>query len=266
MDKIHWEAIRTNPGIPCAVWWQTQEEYWCAVPLDFANQNTHIIVFRPGAKGRPPAIWIFQGQQAVGGTLVIDDRGVLQYTDELVGSRVKLINGILELDSLSGSFVIIDADGFLDLAEVESGGGALFVTDLATKNERPHLVGYDGFVRELEVGDNDDTLSDGTGGQVVNARMRSRPFIYRDPLRRKKPAIVRLSALPEDPEAEITVRLFGDGAQFQARTITVTRGDATEPKAGSGAHGPEARRARSRSRSSSRGGSGSRRLRLSHRC
>ena len=66
MNTIDWEAIRTTPGLPCALWWQIQEEYWCAVPTLGATQNTHIIVFRPAARGRPPAIWIFQGSASIG--------------------------------------------------------------------------------------------------------------------------------------------------------------------------------------------------------
>ena len=232
MDTLDYAGIASNPGLPCALWWQRREEYWLAVPSGSATQNTHIIVFRPpSAAGRPPAVWLFQAAVATGGTFLIDDEGILQVSEGSSGNRVRIINGILELDSLTGSFVEVDANGILELTGVDSGAGALFVGDRGASHERPHLVGYDGFVRELEVGDMDDVLEDGTGGEPIQAKVRSRPFIYGDPLRNKRPISVRLSALPEMPTQDVSVRLFGDGEQLQQRDVRIVRGSATRPRA-----------------------------------
>lgn len=230
MDTIDLPGIASNPGLPCALWWQRREEYWLAVPSGSAIQNTHIIVFRPPAANRPPAIWLFQGAEATGGTLLIDNDGILQYTSEVSGNRVRIINGILELDPLTGSFVTIDEDGILQVAGVDSGAGALFIGDRGTEHDRPHLVGYDGFVRELETGETDDVTSEGTGGTAILAKVRSRPFTYGDPLRNKRPVSVRVSALPQDPAVDVSVRLFGDGAQLQQRDVRLVRGSATRPR------------------------------------
>ena len=232
MDTIDWQLIRSQPGIPCALWWQTREEYWLSIPSGSTTVNTHIIVFRPPAEGRPPAIWLFQGQSSSvsAGTLYVDNDGVLQFTEQSTRSRVRIINGVLELDDLTGSYVKVDDDGLLQIAITETGAAALFVADLDTKHQRPFMIGYDGIVRELEVGGKDDVAYDGTGGEEVRASVRSRPFIYGDPLRNKKPRSVRLSAIPEEPSAEITVRLYGDGAPGQERTITIIKGSATRPR------------------------------------
>ena len=69
--------------------------------------------------------------------MLLDENGVLQFSDEPTFSRARLVDGILELDALTGSFFEIDADGILQLAEVESGAGAMFVGDQGTNLERP---------------------------------------------------------------------------------------------------------------------------------
>ena len=232
MDTLDLAGIRSNPGLPCAIWWQRAEEYWLAVPSANATQNTHIIVFRPPlGRQRPPALWLFpSAQTASGGTLFIDEDGILQFTESLTRSKVRIVNGILELDQTTGSFVKIDGEGLLQLAVIETSPVTLFVADKGAEHERPYSVGSDGFVRELEVGKLDDVAADGTGGDLVRATIRSRPFVHGDPLRRKKPAHVRLSAIGEEPTTQATVRLIGDGAQFQERTVTIPRGSATRPR------------------------------------
>ncbi|MCY3678750.1 MAG: hypothetical protein OXH66_14375 [Gemmatimonadetes bacterium] len=230
MDTIDYAGIASNPGLPCALWWQRREEYWLAVPSGSATENTHIICFRPGNANRPHAVWLFQSALVTGGTFEIDADGILQYRDDTTANRVRLINGVLELDPLTGTFVEIDEDGILQLASIGAGAGALFVADRGTAHERPHMVGYDGFVRELETGGMDDVLSDGSEGSAIEAKVRSRPFIYGDPLRNKRPVSVRLSALPESPTANVSVRLLGDGEQLSQRTVQIVRRASTRPR------------------------------------
>ena len=230
MNKINQRAIANNPGLPVATWWERLEEYWLAVPTGTATQNTSIIVFRPPAPGRPPAIWLFRQEDPTGHTLYIDGDGILQVQEDSTRFRVRLVDGVLELDPTIGQFVNIDANGILQIAGLDSGVSAFFVADQGTKTERPHMVGYDGIVRELEIGAKDDVLSDGTSGKDVRACARSRPFIFRDPLRTKKPRSVRLSIISEDAASEATVRVYGDGAELQSRDIDIRRGSATRPK------------------------------------
>ena len=85
-------------------------------------------------------------------------------------------------------------------------------------------------MRQLEIGELDDVESDGTGGHEIDARVRTRPFIFGDPLRNKKPVSVRLSSLPETVSANVSVRLYGDDKQFQQRDVIVVRGGANRPR------------------------------------
>ena len=64
----------------------------------------------------------------------------------------------------------------------------------------------------------------------IQAKVRSRPFIFGDPLRNKKPISVRISALPEETSSPVTLRLSGDGQQFQAREVTVSRFGSSRPR------------------------------------
>ena len=239
MDEINWDAVRTEEALPTAMWWQSAEEYWLAVPTGGSSLNTHVIVFRPPGANRPPALWIHQQAQEGGWTLAVDNRGILEVKQDAGHSRAVLRGGILELNNLVGSFVEIDENGILQLIVPRGGMADMFAADRGVNDaidpgehlrDKPHSIGYDGFVRHMETGHLDDVHSDGSQGQAIISRIRSRPFVYGDVTRYKAPASVRVSALPTGTTDDIQVRLFGDGRQLQERTAHIVRAGAQRPR------------------------------------
>ena len=231
MDAIGFEIIRETPGLPCGLWWERREEYWLAAPTVGVTQNTHIVVFRPPSLTRPPALWLYQGARATGGTMFVDEGGNLRFSELATFNRGRIIGGNLALDPLVGFFFELGRSGDLGQGNIPGGVAAMFTGDRATDTNRPHYLGFDGYVREMETGILDDVASDGTGGAQIDAKVRSRPMTFGDPLRNKAPLSVRVSALPEGTATEATVRLYGDGRQIQQRTARLVRGSATRPRA-----------------------------------
>ena len=231
MDDIGFAGIRDAPGLPCGLWWERREEYWLAAPTQGVVQNTHIVVFRPPSATRPPALWLYQGADAMGGTVFVNDQGNLEYSSLTTFNRGRVLNGNLALDPLVGTFFEIGAGGNVGQGNIPGGVAAMFVGDRSNDTNRPHYLGFDGYLRHMETGTLDDVASDGSGGAVIEAKVRSRPFIYGDPLRNKAPLSVRVSALPEGSTSHVNVRLFGDGRQIQQRMALLVRGSATRPRA-----------------------------------
>ena len=255
MDSLSWDRIRTETALPVAMWWQSKEEYWLSVPAGGANLNTHVIVFRPPARGRPAALWLHQEAQEDAKTLYVDNQGTLTMANDGSQQRLRLRRGVVQLDNLVGSYVSTDFVGSLEEAEAVAANpdvdetdhtlaelvpqgsiASIFpadiddVTDVEVLKDKPHMIGYDGIVRHMEVGDKDDVLKDGTGGKKILARVRSRPFVYGDVTRNKAPTSVRVSALPESDVAEVNIRLLGDGRQLQQRVARIERKAAQRPR------------------------------------
>ncbi len=192
IDELAWDAIADDPLLPCAIYYARRYEYWCAVPIVGAS-NTAIYVHRPpqseGNVHRPPANYVVRRGDLVKGQVgQIDADGYDAFGPRLDSPRTYTITGGYEelnaVDDLSGVYAAISDDGYLELANLVPIGQVLFTGDTVTDIAVPHEGTNDGFVAQMETGDKDGVNSDGTGGMAVKMRVRGRPFLHRDPLKR----------------------------------------------------------------------------------
>lgn len=86
--------------------------------------------------------------------------------------------------------------------------------------EQPWSGGYDGFVRELETGNVDDKLSDGSGGTAVTMTLRATPEIFGDIFTLKRGRTIIVHGV-SDSDATVTVKLVADGTVGTGRTATL---------------------------------------------
>lgn len=194
VDGLSWDNMVDNPEIPSAAWSAEFREYHCAVPAYGSNQNTNTIVFRlPSPGGNPMARYIFRAEDVVGEGLEVLD-GVLEL--KTGGQEAAIIGGVLELltPGSPGTPVAV-VDGVLELVVNNSIAATLYTADHAAEVKAKALWsgGSDGFARRMEFGNTDDALLGGTGGEVINAWIRSRPEDWEDQFRRKEFRSIRTS-------------------------------------------------------------------------
>jgi hypothetical protein len=98
----------------------------------------------------------------------------------------------------------------------------LFNADLDASNiiAGPCSIGYDGFVRRMEVGETDDATSAADDGQEILLTVRSKPFYFEDPIRRKRARTVRVVSEQSD-NAGLTVTVYADGQAQTAKSVAV---------------------------------------------
>ena len=220
-DSIAWDNVTDNPDIPAAIWYALQHEYHCSVPASGNNQNTHTVVIRPPSASRPLGIWINRAEEDDDQSFIITD-GVLELTTG--GREAAITGGVLELlDAGESGLAATLTDNVLELATNNFLPATLFIADHETENETAVLWsgGYDGFVRREDYGDKDDVLSDGTGGEDINAWIRTRPDAWDDQFRRKHIRSVR-TAVKAEAGGTLSVAPVVDGVVGTETDHTLT--------------------------------------------
>ena len=233
MSRIAWENIVATPGIPCALFYPARHEYWVAVPVG-GTQSNYIAVFNLISGGW--ARWTFG--ETSGDTLYVDDDGYLNYNDGADRSKANISGGYLGL-AAEGLWVSKDADGYLQLEVVASDVAALMIADHGDVNQAPVAGCFDGFVRYLDSGAQDNLDSNGANGEDISFTLRTRPLLFGDPFRRKRVRAVRVSAIAE-ASASVTVLTLPDGADGATHTLTIdgaTKGQPRQAKARTNARG-----------------------------
>ena len=228
MDGINWSALNGSPGIPAAMYWPQKHEYICAVPIA-TSQNDYIIGYRPPAAERPPALMLHQYIATDDDTIFIDTDGYLGHSTSGDRELGDTLYGYLGTTPTGGQYMKIATEGYLAFAAAQTGNPAsLFVADLsgAALVATPISCGYDGFVRQMEVGNTDNAAAGGIGGATINFKIITRPFLFNQPLRDKKARIVRVSS-QQSATSEIVVKVKADGTDKTSHTLSY--GIATKP-------------------------------------
>lgn len=78
---------------------------------------------------------------------------------------------------------------------------------------RPEAFAWDGFYRDIEIGDNDDADVDLSNGLPIELRARLQPFIFRSLPNRKRARQIRPNAETKQPEATVYVSAISDGKE-----------------------------------------------------
>jgi hypothetical protein len=216
LRDINWSDIEANEGIPTAYFYPAKLTYECELP-GVTTQNDQTFVYRIPSPDRPGAASIFDSASASGDTVSVVD-GFLTLGG---GDRLATRAGFLVVVTGSTPGVYADvSSGFLALATNDATSAATFTADRGSEAQAPVSVGYDGFVRALDTGSLDDLASDGTGGNAINDRLVSRPFVFGDPFRKKRGRTVRVIATADGPVTP-SVRVVADGADGTAHTVSI---------------------------------------------
>lgn len=223
---IGWGTILADGGVPCSVYDRQLHEYRLALPAG-AERNTIELVFNTQTRGLTLFGWATD--DPLTGTLDSDGYMVLD-TGAGFGLGVDYNSYLLLLSGgavgLSGS---IDSDGYLSLALVDYAPASYMTGDFAgVAMSAPISGGYDGFVRQLEVGETDDQTAAGVAGSAITALMVSRPFLFGAPFHRKNGRSVEVLAVTGN-SADVTVSLLGDGVEGPQHTLTLAASAGNTP-------------------------------------
>lgn len=227
-DEVGWENILASQGTPVALYYPRRREYWLGLP-GAGTQNSSTYVLNTAWA----AVTLDTVNTDTGFTVFTDDDGYLQYREDATGSQVKTdSDGYLEVASGSepGLFLEISADGYLETLSVDTVSAALFVADRDDEASVPIGVGYDGFVRYLDVGDKDDVLPDNTGGTGIGFRLRTRPLLFggQNAFHRKRGRVVDLLGV-SGGDTTATVLLLADGEEASSKSVTVRSSTGDQP-------------------------------------
>ena len=221
MDGINWSALNGSPGLPTALYWPQKHEYICAVPVA-TSINDYMIGYRPPSAERPPALMLHQYIATDDDTLFIDSgNGYLDHSSTGDKDQGDTVFGYLNTAPTGGQYMQITSDGHLDFATAQEGNPAtLFVADLsgAALVATPISCGYDGFVRQMETGDKDNSAAGGSGGAVINFKLVTRPFLFQQALRDKRARAIRVSS-QQRATSSVSVRVSADGADQTVHTL-----------------------------------------------
>lgn len=226
VERIAWDTIDSNPGLPCAVYWPLKREYQLALPLDGGTSNNARLVWRPPQEQNPVAM-LAQFTSTVlasdQGTLSLDGDNYLVLLTGEGGYDLNLdANGYLILDAAAGDKLGL-TNGYLTSFTPDYPIQVLFTADRGTEFSRPYAVGDDGFVRELEQGTSDDVLSNDTGGTPVNASVLFRPFTFGAEFYQKSARKLRVKG-QSDAGATATMVLYSNAAATSGATLTFPSG------------------------------------------
>lgn len=211
--EIAWSSIVANSGQPAAVYLPTVQEGWYTLSAA-GTQNDYLVCVNFGLSleegGYAATIWRYAAP--TGHTLYVDELGYLQYESSSARSLVRLEAGYQALadGSKAGVYVTIDEGGYLQTVTNPSDHATLFGADRGDENSAPMAGGYDGHLRQLDVGGKDDVLSSGSGGQTFAMLLLTRPFLFEDEYARKKASEIDVSAIA-DAGAVITAAVVADG-------------------------------------------------------
>lgn len=225
-SDISWSDIVSTPGMPVALFYPAEHEYWCAVPAA-GGTNNYTVVYNL----QTGATTLFRYRADSGGTLYIDTDGFLVYTAEGDRSLGRTEASFLTVadPSEAGYYVTLDADGFLAALTATHNHSILFSADTSDQNSAPISGGYDGFVRRLETGTVDNASSDGTGGSTIAYTTLSRPHLFGRRFNRKRARKAAVLVVSDDP-GTLTVSVVADGAEGQTHDETVAASLGGQPR------------------------------------
>lgn len=234
--------IRNTPGIPSACY-------------DAPNQNYQLLLSTVGTRADRILVgnllqrttyqrqgfraafgvdqWDTAGDSADAEFLFAADADGYE-TDSASGLRLRVNADGAEAFASSGVGgipIVEDADGYEDEDLNDIFPGTLFIGPSGETGTAVYSIGYDGFVRRHDGLSADDETSDGSGGSDITLRIVSRPFLFKDPRRRKRARVVHLAAI-QDEGATFTAGLRVDGEQTTARTIEIAATALDQPKRG----------------------------------
>ena len=84
----------------------------------------------------------------------------------------------------------------------------------------PISCGFDGFVRQLETGNTDNSTPLLDDGEAIAFALITRPFLFQQPMRQKKARSIRVSTQQND-EHTMTVRVKADGVEKSLHAVTL---------------------------------------------
>jgi hypothetical protein len=226
LQSINWTFIAANPGVPCATYDTVEQNYFLALSTTGIRNNRVLVINmlqqvqwqRPGPRSAS-SVDRFPGT-----------------ADDILLSGAS--DGYLDAGT-SGVDAVSDAAGYLSLASASGGGDSiasvagylstvtndalpatLFVAPGTARPSMVYSLGYDGFVRLHYGVNNDDTLSDGTGGVPVEMTVVSRPYLLGRPRQRKRARAIHVAATSTAP-AVLTVLSHAGLKRSPERTINI---------------------------------------------
>ncbi len=233
MSRVSWDTIEGVPGGPSSLFWPLYNEYFLALP-SASSQNDYVVRWRPPTNEAPPCIVLDRHQTADEALLVVTDaNGDLDIRSDGTGRFVRLLSGDLDIAPAGtpGLYVQVDSNGDLDLATNDHDHSVLFSADRTTDGllTAPWAIGYDGFVRRLEVGTKDNVASDDTEGETVTPQVRSRPMLFGQPMRAKRARSVRIAST-QSAATTFTLGVLADGETKSSSTLTAPAAIGDQPK------------------------------------
>jgi hypothetical protein len=232
-DQVNYSTIATTPGIPCAAYRPTEQRYHLAVPT-IGAQNDFVVVCYVGTQKSDgkAACTTDQFSVAGGGTLYIDDDGELAFSAEADRHRVRLVDGNLTLAAPGepGLYVTSSVGPVeLSLLTTDHTPAALAVVDLPGSVNALVSLGYDGYARKLETGDEDDVTADGAGGAAIGMQVQTRPHFFKAPFERKRGRVVEVLAVA-GAASTLQVGLVADGTAGALKSVTVPAAANDQPR------------------------------------
>mgnify|MGYP003635694111 CR=1 FL=1 len=220
LDTISWTNIKDGSGIPTSLYWPQKNEYWCALP-SASGQNDYVFRWRPPTASSRPCIMLDKHGVDGESSVFVGSDGNLQIQGDLSRDQVRVASGNMIIAS-TGMYTEVTS-GNLTLAQAAHDHAALFSADRDTEEEisAPWSLGYDGFIRKLDVGNTDnatDPLRD--DGNAVSMRVKTRPMLFKDQLRKKRLRTFRVAS-SQDAESTLIVVPKYDGSSGTAKTLTM---------------------------------------------
>jgi hypothetical protein len=226
MNGIAWSEIASNPGVPQGVFYTRKLTYECVLPT-FGLQNNYTFVYRLPTATAPGAASLLTASPMTGYTLGITAAGYLDLVLTTTDSQAATLGGYLTL-SASGAYVGLDADGYLEMEVAASDSAVIFIADRTDEASAPIGVGYDGFVRLLDFGEDEDLDSTGANGSALNARLLGRPLLFDDPFRKKRARTIRILGT-SDTAASLTANVYADGLAGTDHTLSMAAASNDQP-------------------------------------
>ena len=243
---ISTSVIAAHPGLPCAVWWPSQREYICALPVANAAgseglgtaANTWAWCFRPQTEITPPAVHMRSTISSTHDSLTIDSNGELD----------------LLADDQSGFMGNLANDGSLDVGRMPTPGRFFSLTNSelefsgAGSNEANSpfwaalaIASHDGDPDALIAGGHNQGIYhlENPAETPLVSIVRTRPFVGGDQFTRKKAK--RATVLASQDEAVTgTLTSIADGVPGTEHSLAFTANvgeEAQERKARIGGRG-----------------------------
>lgn len=230
MQNMNRDQIDQNPGQPTSCFDPETQTYHVAIPTRAAagtrNDRTVVANLLLTRRNQPGALSV--DRPLAEGAGILFGSGDFGYLVEQDGGWGALADndGLWELltSGESGDSITEDDDGYLAIAIDDTLPATLFYAPSnEQRNAAVHSLGWDGYVREHDLGDADDAGPDGEGGVPVSMVVVSRPFLYGSPRTRKRARAVHLATInSEQATLEVAVRSGGSAAPYRSVDIPPT--------------------------------------------